>query len=71
LCCALTDILQRLLDGETNYESMLPWNWAAAHPEHIREYRRDERRDRQERKQNERAKRRARKRLLENRTKAS
>jgi transposase len=67
----LRDILQRLLDGETNYESMLPWNWAAAHPEHIREYRRDERRDRDERKQTERAKRRARKRLLENRAKAS
>jgi transposase len=67
----LRDILQRLLDGETNYESMLPWNWAAAHPEHLRAYRCDERRDRDERKQTERAKRRARKRLLENRTKAS
>jgi hypothetical protein len=67
----LRDILQRLLGGETNYESMLPWNWATAHPEHIREYRREERRDREERKQTERAKRRARKRLLANRTKAS
>jgi hypothetical protein len=36
----LNDILQRLLAGETDYEPMLPWNWAATHPESIREFRR-------------------------------
>lgn len=67
----LYDILQRLLDGETDYERMLPWNWAATHPESIREFRRNERRERDVRKQTERAKRRARKRLLENQSKKS
>ncbi len=65
----VNDILKRLLAGETDYEPMLPWNWAAAHPEHIREFRRDERRQRDARKQDTRAKRRARKKLLENRSK--
>ena len=67
----LYDILQRLLDGETDYEQMLPWTWAATHPESIREFRRDERRERDVRKQTERATRRARKRLLENQSKKS
>ena len=61
----LNDILKRLLAGETDYESMLPWNWGATHPESIREFRREERRQRDVRKQTERAKRRARQRLLE------
>ena len=65
----VNDILQRLLAGETDYEPMLPWNWAAAHPESIRVYRQEERRQRDVRKQTERAKRRARKTLLENRAK--
>jgi len=60
----LNDILQRLLAGETDYESMLPWNWAATHPQSIREFRREERRERDVRKQTARAKRRARTRLL-------
>jgi transposase len=62
----LHDILRRLLNGETDYEPMLPWNWAATHPESVREFRREERRQRDVRKQTERAKRRVRKRLLEN-----
>ena len=45
------DVLSQLLSGETNYESLLPWHWAAAHPESIRQYRAKERRDRTERKQ--------------------
>jgi hypothetical protein len=64
------DILQRLLDGETDYEPMLPWNWAAAHPEAIRVFRQEERRVRDDRKQTERAKRRVRRRLIEQRGKA-
>ena len=65
----VNDILQRLLAGETDYEPMLPWNWAATHPESIREFRQDERRQRDTRKQTERAKRRARKKLLESQKK--
>jgi transposase len=64
----LNDILQRLLAGETDYEPLLPWNWAAAHPESIREFRREERRQRDVSKQTARAKRRVRRRLLENRS---
>ncbi len=47
----LHDVLTRLLAGETNYEPFLPWNWAAEHPEPIRQYRITERQDRAERKQ--------------------
>jgi transposase len=65
----VNDILKRLLAGETDYEPMLPWNWAATHPESIRKFRQDERRERDVRKQTERAKRRARKKLLERRAK--
>ena len=61
----VNDVLRRLLAGETDYESLLPWNWAATHPESIREFRQDERRKRDVRRQTERAKRRARKKLLE------
>ena len=60
----VNDILQRLLAGQTDYEPMLPWNWAASHPESIRTFRQDERRERDVRKQTERAKRRARRKLL-------
>ena len=63
----INDILQRLLAGQTNYEPMLPWNWATEHPDSIRVFRQDERRERQQRKQSTRAKRRARKKILERR----
>ena len=33
------DVLEQLLAGTTDYEPLLPWNWAAAHPEAIRKYR--------------------------------
>jgi len=59
------DVLKRLLAGETDYEPLLPWNWAAAHPESIRTYRQDERDDREIRQREKRQKRRARQRLLE------
>ncbi len=65
----VNDILRRLLAGETNYEPMLPWNWATEHPENIRTFRQEERRQRDLRKRTHRAKRRARKRLLTQREK--
>ena len=54
----IRDVLNRLLAGESDYEPLLPWNWAAEHPEAIRNYRIEERRDRAERKQHARADRR-------------
>jgi transposase len=55
------DILDQLLSGVTDYESLLPWNWAAMHPEAIRKYRIEERKDRSDRKRIRRASRRRRK----------
>ena len=40
------DVLDQLLAGRTDYEPLLPWNWAAAHPEAIRTYRVGERKER-------------------------
>jgi hypothetical protein len=56
---ALQVVLRRLLAGETNYEPLLPWNWAEAHPKSVRQYRQEERSDREIRKREKRAKRRA------------
>jgi hypothetical protein len=39
------DVLDQLLAGATDYEPLLPWNWAQKHPEAIRQYRIEERRD--------------------------
>ena len=44
------DVLDQLLAGVTEYEPLLPWNWAADHPEAIRHYRVDERKERTDRK---------------------
>jgi len=33
------DVLQQLLDGSTDYDSMLPWVWGEANPAAIRQYR--------------------------------
>ena len=33
------DVLDQLLAGSTDYESLLPWNWAETHPDQIRQYR--------------------------------
>ena len=52
------DVLDQLLAGSTDYEALLPWNWAAQHPEAIRQYRVAERRDRQNRQQAKRSQRR-------------
>jgi len=51
------DILDQLLSGVTDYEPLLPWNWAKQHPQAIRQYRIEERKLRAEAK---RAKRQAR-----------
>jgi hypothetical protein len=55
----VTDVLKRLLAGETEYEPLLPWNWAASHPESIRVYREKERKDREIRQRKKRQQRRA------------
>jgi len=55
----VNDVLQRMLAGETNYEPLLPWNWAEDHPESIRSYRQQERSDREIRKRDKRQRRRA------------
>jgi transposase len=54
------DVLDQLLAGSTDYAALLPWNWAAAHPEAIRQYRVEERRARVVRKTESRAERRRR-----------
>jgi transposase len=54
----LKDVLDQLLAGSTDYESLRPDRWRQAHPECVREYRVDERRDRADRKQRRRAERR-------------
>lgn len=52
------DVLQQLLDGQTDYEPLLPWNWAQTHPDAIRQYRVDERIERTKRKREKRTQRR-------------
>jgi hypothetical protein len=50
----VTDVLDRLLAGETDYDKLRPDVWATAHPEAIRQYRVEERRDKADRKQTRR-----------------
>ena len=57
----INDLLKQLLAGQTNYEPLLPWNWASAHPEAIRIYRQQERRQRATGKATHRDRRRAKK----------
>lgn len=52
------DVLDQLLAGSTDYDRLLPWNWADSHPEAIRTYRAEERRDRSTRQSARRASRR-------------
>jgi hypothetical protein len=54
----VNDVLEQLLAGTTDYEPLLPWNWAALHPEAIRQYRVEERRERFVRRAAQRANRR-------------
>jgi transposase len=57
----IKDVLDQLLAGSTDYESLRPDIWRQAHPESIRQYRFEERRDRADRKQRRHADRRRRK----------
>ena len=54
----IKDVLDQLLAGCTDYQSLLPDQWKQRHPEAIRQYRQEERRDKAERKQYRAAKRR-------------
>ena len=54
----VSDLLDRLLAGDTDYAALRPDRWAATHPECIRDYRLDERRDRATAQQHRRAHRR-------------
>ncbi len=54
----VTDVLEQLLSGVTDYAALLPWNWAQVHPDAIRQYRIEERSQRTQRKSQHRAKRR-------------
>jgi transposase len=52
------DVLGRLVNGDTNYESLRPDIWKAAHPEAVRVYRVEERRSRADAQSIKRARRR-------------
>lgn len=52
------DVLDQLLAGSADYESLRPDVWKAAHPDKVRQYRERERRDRADRKQRHRSARR-------------
>jgi len=54
----LQDVLQRALDGETDWASLAPHVWKLDHPESIRTYRQDERRQAADRTRQNRARRR-------------
>ena len=51
----IKDVLDQLLAGSTDYESLRPDVWRQMHPEFVRQYRVDERRDRADRQQRRRA----------------
>ena len=54
----LKDVLDRLLAGSTDYESLRADVWKQSHPEAVRQYRTDERRDQADRQRFRRARRR-------------
>ena len=54
----MKDVLDQLLAGSTDYQSLLPDLWKQTHPEAVREYRVAERRDKADRKQLDAARRR-------------
>ncbi len=47
----IKDVLDQLLAGSTDYQSLLPDQWKKSHPEAVRIYRQQERRDKADRKQ--------------------
>jgi hypothetical protein len=54
----LKDVLDRLLTGSTDYQSLRADVWKQSHPEAVRQYRADERRDQADRQRFRRARRR-------------
>ncbi len=54
----MQDVLERTLEGETDWSALAPHAWKAEHPESIRTYRQDERRQSADRKRTRRARRR-------------
>lgn len=54
----IKDVLDQLLAGSTDYESLRPDVWKTSHPEAVRQYRAKERRDRADRKQRRQTRRR-------------
>ena len=54
----VNNVLEQLLSGVTDYAPLLPWNWAQAQPDAVRQYRIEERKERAERKVHDRADRR-------------
>jgi hypothetical protein len=54
----LKDVLEQLLAGATDYESLCPHVWKLEHPEAVRQYRIEERRDAADRQRIRRARRR-------------
>lgn len=54
VCVYIKDVLDCLLAGSTDYQSLRPDVWGAAHPEAIREYRQEQRRERSARRDRER-----------------
>ena len=54
----LKEVLDRIMSGSTDWESMRADRWKEQHPEAIRTYRQDERRDTVDRRQVRRARRR-------------
>ncbi len=54
----LKDVLDRIMSGSTDWESMRADRWKEEHPEAIRTYRQEERRDAVDRRQLRRARRR-------------
>ena len=53
------DVIDQLLANSTDYEPLLPWNWAVEHPTAVRQYRVEENTRRATNKRAKRAKRRA------------
>jgi hypothetical protein len=53
----MKDVLDQLLAGSTDYQSLLPDLWKQTHPEAVRGYRFAERRDKADRKQRDAARR--------------
>jgi len=54
VCTYLKDVLDQLLSGSKDYESLRPDVWAQSHPDSIREYRQKERRERSARRDRQR-----------------